>query len=147
MSLGTLEAPIIRIPSDFSKNTPSNLAINLAVDALRSTVPKTIIKTNGVIYSAPGSPRKINLEPNSEAIPAATIPLGPTQLINNFSLKLRLDPMVLKNTPIGLTTKTTIAKSISVLGLYNNSSSGKFILAESKMKSIDIKSILRDSLK
>ena len=115
--LDSLLAPIIRIPSDFDKNTPNILAINLAVVALSKTVPSTIINTKGVINSAPGSPFLTNFNPNSEAIPAATIPLGPTQLINNFSLVFSFELAVLKNTPNGLTTKTTEANNKAVFQL------------------------------
>ena len=80
------------MPSDFVRNTPTALANIRAVVALSKTVPSTIIKTKGVIYSAPTSLRNINFEPKSEAIPAATIPLGPTQPMNNFSLNFKLDP-------------------------------------------------------
>ena len=38
------------------------------------------------MYSASTMPLKTNVKPNNDAIPAATIPLGPTQLINIFSL-------------------------------------------------------------
>ena len=38
------------------------------------------------MYSASTIPLKTNVKPNNDAIPAATIPLGPTQLINIFSL-------------------------------------------------------------
>ena len=91
ISLDALEAPTIRIPSEFFKNTPTIFANNLAVVAFNNTVPKTIIKTNGVIYSAPSTPCFNNLLPKREAIPAATIPLGPTQLIKSFSLNFKFD--------------------------------------------------------
>ena len=62
------------------------------------------------MYSAPSTPCFINLLPKSDAIPAATIPLGPTQLIKSFSLRFKFDPHVLKNTAIGLITNTTKKK-------------------------------------
>ena len=96
------------------KNTPTNLANNLAVVAFNNTVPKTIIKTKGVMYSAPSTPCFNNLLPNNEAIPAATIPLGPTQLINSFSFNFNFELVVLKNTAKGLTINTTNAKSAAV---------------------------------
>ena len=48
------------------------------------------------MYSAPTTPFFANFNPNNEAIPAATIPRGPTQLINNFSFNFKLDARVLK---------------------------------------------------
>ncbi len=112
-----MDAPTIKIPLDSVKNTPTILANILAVVALRITVPSTIINTNGVIYSAPGTPSSASLSPNNEAIPAATIPRGPTQLINSFSLSFKLEPWVLKNTPIGLITNTTTENKITVFQL------------------------------
>ena len=90
------------------------MATILAVVAFNKTVPSTIIKTKGVIYSAPTSPLATNLDPNKEAIPAATIPLGPTQPINNFSLNCKPDPELLKKTPKGRTTKIIAANNIAV---------------------------------
>ena len=51
---------MIKIPSDLVKNTPTSFANNRAVVAFNKTVPKTIMNTNGVMYSAPASPRNIN---------------------------------------------------------------------------------------
>ena len=48
------------------------------------------------MYSAPSTPCFSNLLPNKEAIPAATIPRGPTQLINIFSLSFKLDFLYLQ---------------------------------------------------
>ena len=96
------------------RNTPTIFANNRAVVAFNSTVPKTIINTKGVIYSAPGTPSLANFKPNKEAIPAATIPRGPTQLIKSFSFNFNVDPCVLKNTPIGRIIKTTDSKKYAV---------------------------------
>jgi len=43
------------------------------------------------MYSAPSTPCFRSLLPKREAIPAATIPLGPTQLMNNFSLNFKFE--------------------------------------------------------
>ena len=59
-------------------------------------------------------PLKTNVKPNNDAIPAATIPLGPTQLINIFSLNVNADLYVLSNTPMGRIIKTTTAKRANV---------------------------------
>ena len=117
MSLETLEAPTIRIPSEVFKNTPTIEAKNRAVVALSNTVTNTTAKTNGVIYSAPTNPFNANFDPKSEAIPAATIPLGPTQLIKSFSLNFKEEPIVLTNTESGLSTKMIIANKIAVFQL------------------------------
>ncbi len=69
------------------------------------------------MYSAPGTPSFASFRPNNDAIPAATIPRGPTQLMNIRSLSFKEDLKVLKNTPIGRKTKTTIANSTAVFQL------------------------------
>ena len=89
ISLEDFEAPTIKIPSEEFKNTPMIFANKRAVVAFNKTVPRTIINTKGVMYSAPSTPCFSSLLPKREAIPAATIPLGPTQLINNFSLNFK----------------------------------------------------------
>ena len=120
---------------------------NLAVVAFKSTVPSTIINTKGVIYSAPSTPDFINLLPNKEAIPAATIPRGPTQLINIFSFVFSFEFVVLKNTANGLITKITIPNNNAVFQLYSNIISSILILAANKINRIEISSTLIDSLK
>ena len=147
ISRGISEAPIINIPSDFVRKTPTDFANNRAVVALSNTVPSTIINTSGVIYSAPGSPLINNLDPKREAIPAATIPLGPTHDINSLAFVCKSDPQVLKKTPIGRITKTTTRNKASVSQRYNNSRSTRFIFAESKINSTEISNTLSDSLK
>ena len=114
ISRDTFEAPIINIPSDLVKNTPETLANKRAVVAFNNTVPNTIINTKGVMYSAPTTSSALNLLPKSEAIPAATIPRGPTQLINIFSLALSFDPYALTNTAKGLITNTTVKNRAKV---------------------------------
>ena len=87
------------------------------------------------------------MPPNKEAIPAATIPLGPTQLINIFSFNFNLELKVLANTAKGLITKTTIANSAAVFHVYNNINSAMLIFAANKINKIEINRILKDSLK
>ena len=99
------------------------------------------------MYSAPITSSAISLLPNNEAIPAATIPRGPTQLINNFSLNLKEDPLALKNTPNGLIIKTTIANKASDFQLKIRIKLSMSIFAASKIKSMDINKTLSDSLK
>ena len=115
--------------------------------AFNKTVPNTIIKTKGVIYSAPSTPFLASFNPNKDAIPAATIPRGPTQLIKTFSLSFNEEPLVLKKTPIGRITKTTTAKSIAVFQLYISNKSSILMLAANKMNKIEISNTLKDSLK
>ena len=105
------------MPSDFVKKTPTIRAKILAVVAFNKTVPNTTMKTNGVMYSAPGSPLAKSFEPNNEAIPAATIPLGPTQPTNNFSLVFKSEPQELIKTPKGRIRKTITRKSATVFQL------------------------------
>ena len=112
-----MEDPTMRIPSDFVRKTPTSLAKGRAVVAFRRTVPSTTVNTRGVMYSAPGSPRAISLEPKREAIPAATIPRGPTQPIKSFSDSLRSEPWVLNRTMNGRIKKTIMAKSRAVFQL------------------------------
>ena len=140
-------APTIKIPSDFFKNTPNHLATILAVVAFNKTVPNTIINTKGVIYSAPTSPLATSFDPNKEAIPAATIPLGPTQPINSFSLSWRPDPELLKKTPKGRTIKIMDANNSAVRQSYNNINWSMLMLAANSIKRIEMSSTLKDSLK
>src|SRR6056297_3931021 len=135
------------MPSDLFKNTLTNLANKRAVVALSKTVPNTIINTKGVIYSAPGTPLANNFEPKSEAIPAATIPLGPTQLIKNSSFNSKLDADELRKTPKGLMRKTITANRPTVFQVRINSKSEILILAAKSMNNMDINKTLRDSLK
>ncbi len=99
------------------------------------------------MYSAPGSPLRTSLEPNKEAIPAATIPRGPTQLINSFSLVLSPDFRVLRKTPNGRNTKMITAIKIAVSQRKTTCSSSIFTLAESRMNNTEISNTLNDSLK
>ena len=138
---------MIMIPSLFFKNTPKSEATILAVVAFKSTVTSTNPKTRGVMYCAPGTPSSTSFVPKREAIPAATIPRGPTQEINSFSLTLRPEFVVLKKTPKGLTTKITTANNTAVSQLYIRSKSSMLMFAESKINKMDISSTLKDSLK
>ena len=85
--------------------------------------------------------------PNKDAIPAATIPLGPTQLINSFSLNCNLEFTVLPKTAKGLITKTIIANKAAVFQVYNNIKSFILMLAANKINRIEINKTLKDSLK
>ncbi len=99
------------------------------------------------MYCAPGTPISTSFVPKREAIPAATIPRGPTQEINSFSLILSPEFVVLKKTPKGLTTKMTTANKMAVSQLYISSKSSMLMFAESKINKMDISSTLKDSLK
>jgi len=85
--------------------------------------------------------------PNNEAIPAATIPLGPTQLINIFSFTVKDDLKVLTKTPIGRNNKITHKKTIRILISNNNFKSEILMLAASRMNSTEMSNTLIDSLK
>ena len=89
----------------------------------------------------------INLLPKSEAIPAATIPRGPTQLMKSRSFSFKFEPQVLKNTANGLITNTTTANKMAVSQVYKSIRSLMLIFAASKMNKIDISKTLSDSLK
>ena len=147
INLAALCAPKIIIPLLLLSNTPVILATRPAVVAFKITVPSTIINTNGVIYSAPGTPSLTNLEPNNDAIPAATIPRGPTQLINNLSFTDMVDFPVLKKTPNGLSMSMMLTNNNKTLQSYSNSRSCMLIFALKSMNNIAINNILMDSPK
>ena len=114
INCAAFDAPTNIIASELFKNTPTNFANSLAVVAFNNTVPSTIMNTNGVIYSDPGTPIFNSFPPKRDAIPAATIPRGPTQLMNNFSLNFNLDLVVLKNTANGRIKNTTAPNKAAV---------------------------------
>src|SRR5690554_6376850 len=101
--------------------------------------------TKGVIYSAPATPLFTNLIPSKDETPAATIPLGPIQLINNFSRTFKVELTLLKNTPAELNTKTINKNSANACQLNTSIKSSILILAANKMKRIETNKTLSDS--